>query len=274
MNCPLLEELTFDHPHLGGCDACATLFSMRDGSRPDPAACDEVSTLLPLYSDSILGADDQALVDDHLSRCPACTRAIFGDAESTPVLSEAWSTPKGLDELAKRRSRIPIAVSLLVAAAALLVLFRWQPWQENQPGLVGIEDIAPRETVDPPPTIVDAGPPDAPVLPMQPDSEHISIVLAGAQSELEACMNASRTRRRPAGDNFLRILPNGTLESERWQPAKPSAAFQTCVTEARATLRFEPSQKGVRLKCTFAYLRSQANHSCEELPWGPDNGPE
>jgi len=274
MNCPLLEELTVGHPHLGSCDACATLFSMRDGSRPDPAACDEVSTLLPLYSDSILGADDQALVDGHLSRCPACTRAIFGDAESTPVIRETWSTPQDVeDQLAKRRARIPIAVSLLVAAAALLVLFRWQPWQDSQTGLVGIE-IVPREAVDPPRTIVDAGPPDAPALPMQPDSEHISSVLARAQSALEACMNARRTRRRMARENFLRILPNGTLESERWEPAKPSAVFQTCVTEARAPLRFEPSQKGVQLKCTFAYRRSQASHSCEEFPWGPDKDPE
>lgn len=265
MNCPALTELSGFRPgddaehddalraHLADCATCRGMIELAHGfagldagpgdgdrSAAMSAGCMDLAPLLAVMVDAKLDADDQELVDRHLTdctRCAAVTASLMLDRED----SVHRYVSRG------RRGAVVVAGVALAAAAALALA--WISDRGSRTGDDGREPASAAHVASPANPAVDrAGPPGdtavgagaarpgEPVLPLVPSAEALSSGVTDQRSRLRACAEQHReviTGTSHKATITLRILPHGGVSEVSARPASPLASCYEGVFRGR-----------------------------------------
>ena len=89
-------------------------------------SCDIIRDLLPLYAEDLISQASNALVDDHLCGCDACTKelAVLKKPQKVPVETDVTSL-KRVEETIRRRKVLTVMAVLLTITALIVTGMTW-----------------------------------------------------------------------------------------------------------------------------------------------------
>ncbi|NLD52565.1 MAG: zf-HC2 domain-containing protein [Clostridiales bacterium] len=113
-------------------------------------SCGVMTDLLPLYQEGLLGAESVALVEEHLSGCPHCSRTLEEIRKVETPSPDAQAPLRGVVTRLRRDRwrRIGIAVALVVFAGTVLFYHTsTRQYLRYSPDLVALKEVSPGQVV-------------------------------------------------------------------------------------------------------------------------------